>query len=116
MIMGRFLATRKRKKWLSVGYIREKTKNDQKNWPLINENWSIIFHIGSSVISWVSKKHPIVTISSAEVAYVEATVATCQSVWLCRVLGDLLQGQEGPTPVYCDNKSTIALSKNHVFH
>jgi len=75
-----------------------------------------VFHIGSSVISWAFKKHPIVTISSAEVAYVEATVATCQSVWLCRVLGDLLQGQEGPTPVYCDNKSTIALSKNHVFH
>ena len=39
-----------------------------------------------------------------------------QTIWLSRVLGDLLQGQEGPIPIYCGNSSTIALSKNHFFH
>ena len=33
-----------------------------------------------------------------------------------RILKDLMQAQDGPTTIYCDNKSAIALSKNHVFH
>ena len=75
-----------------------------------------IFHLGSRAISWTSKKQPIVTISSTEAEYVAATTATCQAVWLRRVLKELQQGQEEPTPVYCDNNSAIALSKNHVFY
>jgi hypothetical protein len=27
-----------------------------------------------------------------------------------------MHDQKEPTPIYCDNKSTIALSKNHIFH
>ena len=27
-----------------------------------------------------------------------------------------MQAQDGPTTIYCDSKSTIALPKNHVFH
>ena len=75
-----------------------------------------IFHLGSRAISWASKKQPIVTISSIEVEHVAATIAPCQEVSLQRVLKELQQGQEEPTPVYCDNNSAIALSKNHVFH
>ena len=33
-----------------------------------------------------------------------------------KILKDLMQAQDGPTTIYCDNNSTIALSKNHVFH
>jgi hypothetical protein len=68
------------------------------------------------VISWKSKNHPIVTISLVKGEYVAATTTICQVVWLRRVLGDLLQGQERPTPVYCHNNSTIDLSKNYIFH
>ena len=35
---------------------------------------------------------------------------------LWRVFKELQQGQEEPTPVYCDNNLANALSKNHVFH
>ena len=28
----------------------------------------------------------------------------------------LMQAQDGTTTIYCDNKSTIALSKNYVIH
>jgi hypothetical protein len=70
-----------------------------------------VFHLGSGAISWASKKQPIVMISSAEVEYVAATTTTCQAVWLQRVLNELQQGQEGPTPVYCDNNSTIACQR-----
>jgi hypothetical protein len=46
-----------------------------------------------------------------KVEYVVVTTTMCQAIWLHRVLGDLQQGQEGPTLVYCDNISTISLSK-----
>jgi hypothetical protein len=74
------------------------------------------FHLGTRVVAWESKKQPIVTISSTEEKYVAGTSTTCQVVWMRRILKDLMHNQEEPTTIYCENKSTIALSKNHVFH
>lgn len=75
-----------------------------------------IFHLGLGAVSWASKKQPVVTISSAEVEYVAATSTACQAVWMRQILFDLHHHQEEPTPILCDNKSAIALPKNHVFH
>ena len=44
-----------------------------------------MFHLGSCVISWASKKQPIVTLLSAKTEYVSTTSAACQAVWLRRV-------------------------------
>eukprot|EP00253_Pinus_taeda_P030395 PITA_30395 len=74
-----------------------------------------VFHMGSGAISWASKKQPVVALSIAEAEYVAATAATCQAVWLRRVLRDLCHEQENGTTIYCDNSSIIALSKNSVF-
>jgi len=74
------------------------------------------FHLSLGVISWESKKHPIMTISSRKFEYVAPTKKSYQAVWLQRVMNELQQGHEIPTPVYCDNNLAIALSKNHVFH
>eukprot|EP00253_Pinus_taeda_P033335 PITA_33335 len=74
------------------------------------------FHMGSGAISWASKKQPIVALSAAEVEYVAATTATCQAVWMRRMLRSLGQEQAKATMIFCDNSSAIALSKNSVFH
>jgi hypothetical protein len=44
------------------------------------------FQLGTNLISWASKKQPIVSISSAEAEYVAATSAFGQAVWLRRIL------------------------------
>lgn len=75
-----------------------------------------IFCIGSNVIAWNSKKQQTVALSSAEAEYSAATEAACEAVWLRRILEDLGQKQDGPTVIYCDNMSAIAMSKNPVFH
>ena len=75
-----------------------------------------VFSLGSGAVAWASKKQPIVTLSSAEAEYVAAAAAACQTVWMRKVLDELLHEQKEATQIYCDNMSAIALSKNHVFH
>ena len=75
-----------------------------------------IFHLGSGAISWASQKQPIVTLSTTEAEYVAATSTACQAVRIRRIMTDLMQDQEGATQIYCDNNSTIKLSKHNVFH
>eukprot|EP00253_Pinus_taeda_P012705 PITA_12705 len=84
--------------------------DDQKN------TSGYVFHMGSGAISWASKKQSIVALSTTEAEYVAATAATCQAVWMRRMLRSLGQEQEKATVIFCDNSSAIALSKNSVFH
>eukprot|EP00253_Pinus_taeda_P021086 PITA_21086 len=75
-----------------------------------------LFHMGSEAISWASKKQPIVALSTVEAEYVAATAATCQVVWMRRMLRSLSQEQAKAIVIFCDDSSAIALSKNYVFH
>ena len=75
-----------------------------------------VFNMGSSAISWASKKQPIVAQSTIEVEYIAANAAACQAIWLRRIFTNLNERQEDGTTIYCDNISSIALSKNPVFH
>jgi hypothetical protein len=74
------------------------------------------FSIGSAVVAWSSKKQPTVALSSTEAEYRGAAVATCEAIWLKRLLKDLHKEMSDPTVIYCDNLSSIQLAKNLVFH
>ena len=75
-----------------------------------------VFFIGDTAFTWMSKKQPIVTLSTCETKYVTATLSVCHAIWLRNLLKELGLPQVEPTKIYVDNKSAIALFKNPVFH
>lgn len=74
------------------------------------------FLLSSGVVSWSSKKQPIVTLSTTEAEFVAAASCASQVVWMRRILEKLGHSQGGSTTVFCDNSSMIKLSKNPVMH
>jgi len=78
--------------------------------------YSYVFLLSSGVVSWLSKKQPIVTLSTTEAEFVAAARCASQVVWMRRVSEQLGHVQKKRTIVMCDNNSTIKLSKNHVMH
>jgi hypothetical protein len=61
-------------------------------------------------------KQKIVAQSSCESDYITTANATCQTLWLARVLADV-KGSAPSTPLLrVDNKSAIALINNSVLH
>ena len=80
-----------------------------------NEDYSSIsgslFLLGSSLITWSSKKQPVIALSSTEAEYVAATNAVQEALWLRSLLSELGFDQ-GCTTIYEDNEGCINLSKN----
>ncbi|XP_076917721.1 secreted RxLR effector protein 161-like [Bidens hawaiensis] len=76
----------------------------------------IIFYFGNSPISWCTQKQPTVALSSCESEFMAATAATCQALWLKRLLSALTGWKEEKVTLLVDNRSAIALMKNPVFH
>lgn len=77
---------------------------------------SYAFRIGSMVITWSNKKQNTVSLSSAEVEYKVMCAATCEAVWLQRLLQDVGEEQKDAKTIICDNQSSIKLANNPVFH
>ena len=53
------------------------------------------FSMGSSVISWFSRKQSYVELSTAEEEYVTACSTSCEVVWMRKLLSDLFDLQVG---------------------
>ena len=75
-----------------------------------------IFNIGSTTVSWYSKKQISMALSSAEAEYMAASQAACEAIWMRNILVGLFGSHLDPTVIHCDNQSCIKLLINHVIH
>jgi len=75
-----------------------------------------VFSIGSMVVYWYSRKQRSVALSSVEAEYMAASQATCEAIWMRKILVSLFYSHLDPTVIHCDNQSCIKLSINPVFH
>ncbi|CAI7782963.1 unnamed protein product [Closterium sp. NIES-53] len=65
--------------------------------------------VGGSPVSWKSKKQ-------GESEYMALFHGVKEVVWMRRLLEELGQEQEGPTPVFCDSQGAIATARNAMLH
>ena len=72
--------------------------------------------LGSSPISWKTKKQSTVSRSSAEAEYRSLSSLTSELLWLRYLLRDLGICHDHPIPIYCDNQAAIHIAQNPVFH
>ncbi|GJR18697.1 retrovirus-related pol polyprotein from transposon TNT 1-94 [Tanacetum coccineum] len=71
--------------------------------------------LGDRLVSWSSKRQKSDAISSTEAEYIAMSGCCAQILWMRSQLTDYGLGFN-KIPMYCDNKSAIALSCNNVQH
>ena len=71
--------------------------------------------LGSSLISWKTKKQKVTSKSSTEAEYRSMSQTTSEIVWLEGLLQDLDILVPRPISLFCDNKSAQYIAENEVF-
>ena len=95
-----------------IGY----SDSDFAGWKLDRKSTSGTCHLlGSSLISWHSKKQACVALSTAEAEYIAAGSCCPQILWLKQQLADFGL-KMSKVPLMCDNASAINLTKNQIQH
>jgi spore coat polysaccharide biosynthesis protein SpsF (cytidylyltransferase family) len=72
--------------------------------------------MGDTAFTWLSKKQPIIILSTYEAEYVTASLSVSHAIWLRKLLQELRSPQVKAIEIRVDNKSAIELAKNLVHH
>ena len=75
-----------------------------------------IVQLGSSPISWQTRKQDTVSCSSAEAEYRALNEVTRELKWVKALLKEMGYDHIGPMSIKCDSKPALHISSNLVFH
>ena len=75
-----------------------------------------VVKLGTGAISWSSKLQSIVALSTTEAEYVAACAAGQEIIWLRHLFSEIGFPVEGPSRLYVDNQSALAVAKNPEHH
>ena len=74
------------------------------------------FTLGSSIVSWSTRKQKTITSSSCEAEYTAAFECAKEAIWLCTLLSSISFAPSGHTTILCDNNAAINLSEDLSLH
>jgi len=75
-----------------------------------------VFFLGTSPITWVSKRQHITALSTTEAEYICIATAGKTAVWIKRLMNELGLDNSEPVQMNVDNQGAIALANNPVHH
>ena len=61
------------------------------------------YSLGSAMISWFSRKQSSVAVSMAEAEYIVACSASCEAIWIRKLMSGLFNLELDTTVIICDN-------------
>ena len=73
-------------------------------------------YVFGNLVTWRSKKQPVVARSSAEAELWSTAQGICEALWLKQLLEELKIQLQSPMTIWCDNKAAISISYNPVHH
>ena len=74
------------------------------------------YSLGSTMISWFSKKQSSIALSTAEEEYIAACFASHEAIWFRKLMSVLFNLYLDTTMIICDNQSCIKMTENPMFH
>ena len=72
--------------------------------------------LGPTMISWFSRKQYSVSLSMTEAEYITTCYASCEAIWLQKLMSSLFDVDLDTILTLCDNGSRIKMMENPVFH
>lgn len=75
-----------------------------------------VFLLNGGAITWNSRKQPTVALSTTEAEYMSLTAAVQESEWLRQFNNEVFGTKMTPIPIYCDNRSALALAATDMYH
>jgi hypothetical protein len=67
----------------------------------------LAFYLGDCMVSWLSKKQSLVSLSTSKEEYIDATTCCNQVVWMKQTLQDIQVKYNEMISIFCDNTSAI---------
>ena len=74
------------------------------------------YSLGSAMISWFSRKQSSVALSTTEAEYIVACSASCEAIWIQKLMPGLFNLELDTTVNLCDNQSCIKMTEKRMFH